>query len=101
MEDFWDGADMPCVQVTDLDGNVFEFRYVAALENAGKMYVLLNDAQADERGEEQLVAVRIEKTADGVLEYILPMDPQEVEDVMDRYMFLSMAIEKDEPTLLN
>ena len=101
MEDMFEGMELPRIEVTDPEGNVFEFRYVAALENAGKKYVLLNDAQAEERGEEQLVAIRVEQTADGELEYILPIDPQEIEAVMDRYMFESMAIGKDTPTVLH
>ena len=102
MEDDFDALDsieMPYVQVTDPDGNTFEFRYVAALENAGKTYVLLNDAQADERGEEQLVAIRLEMTADGVPEYVLPMDPQEIEAVMDRYMWEIMESGREERSL--
>lgn len=101
MEDNFKNLEAPRVEVTDPDGNVFEFRYVAALENAGKMYVLLNDAQADERGEEQLIAIRIEETADGELEYVLPMDAQEVEEVFDRYMLLSMRARPEEPPILH
>lgn len=88
------------VQLIDPDGNVFEFQYVATLENLGKRYVLLSRTEeAQEEDEEaQMVIVRVQETADGLAQYVLPRE-DEAEDVYARY-FAMQVMAEEAPALL-
>lgn len=101
MDEAMEALKSPRVEVTDPDGNVFAYQFVTELEHAGKTYVILSNIEALKEGDEQMIAIRVEKTVDGEAEFVLPDDPQEVEDVFDRYMLLSMYPQREETPRLH
>lgn len=85
--------DPAVVELTGQAGRTFQFRYVTAMEVAGKTYVVLSELEPhNEQMEDELLFLRVEKTADGVDEYVVPDDPQEVEDVFEKYVAYSLKM---------
>lgn len=98
MDEWGEAMEQPKVELTDPDGNVYVMFYVATLENAGKQYVILCDAENENNEDDRLLIVRVDMTADGVAEYVMPDDEQEVDDVFIRFAMLQVewALEQDE-----
>ena len=64
--------DLTIVELTDQSGRTFQFRYVMAMEVAGKTYVVLSELEPQNaQQEDELLFLRVEKTADGLDEYAL------------------------------
>lgn len=79
--------DPTIVELTDQSGRTFQFRYVMAMEVAGKTYVVLSELEPQNaQQEDELLFLRVEKTADGLDEYVVPDDPEEVESVFEKYV---------------
>lgn len=79
--------DPTIVELTDHNGRAFQFRYVLAMEVACKTYVVLSELEpSNEAREDELLFLRVEKTADGLDEYVVPDDPAEVESVFEKYV---------------
>ena len=79
--------DPTIVELTDHNGRTFQFRYMLAMEVACKTYVVLSELEPQNDGQEdELLFLRVEKTADGMDEYVVPEDPAEVESVFEKYV---------------
>lgn len=79
--------DLTIVELTDQSGRTFQFRYVMAMEVAGKTYVVLSELEPQNaQQEDELLFLRVEKTADGLDEYVVPDDPEEVESIFEKYV---------------
>lgn len=79
--------DPTIVELTDQSGRTFQFRYVMAMEVAGKTYVVLSELEPQNaQQEDELLFLRVEKTADGLDEYVVPDDPEEVESIFEKYV---------------
>ena len=79
--------DPTIVELTDQSGRTFQFRYVMAMEVAGKTYVVLSEQEPQNaQQEDELLFLRVEKTADGLDEYVVPDDPEEVESIFEKYV---------------
>lgn len=79
--------DPAIVELTDQSGRTFQFRYVMAMEVSCKTYVVLSELEPQNaQQEDELLFLRVEKTADGLDEYVVPDDPEEVESVFEKYV---------------
>ena len=77
---------IPLVELTAPDGKVYKFRYGAMIPYAGEEYAVLLEMELDERGEEQVLVTRIEKTPMGGLGFVVEQDPDIVRAVFDAYV---------------
>ncbi len=78
------------VELTDDEGRVVRFRFVAALEHEAKTYVVLADMEPEQDSEDELVLLRVEHGDDGEDRYIMLDDEQELQDVFEQYIACSM-----------
>lgn len=74
------------VELTDDEGRVVRFRFVAAVEHEGSTYVVLADLEPTQDSEDELVLLRVETTADGQDSYVMLEDEAEVQAVFEKYV---------------
>lgn len=73
------------VDVYDVEGKKTSLRHLATVRLSGKNYMILGDI-ADELPEKgRLMLVREDQTVDGMTEYVVANDPQEVEHVIGHF----------------
>ena len=78
--------EIPTVEMTCPDGQVYRFRYGAIIPYEDAEYAVLLEMELDERGEEQVLVTRIEKTPMGGLGFVVEQDPDIVRAVFDAYV---------------
>ncbi len=78
------------VELTDDQGRVVRFRFVAALEHEEKTYVVLADLEPAQDSEDELVLLRVERDDDGEDRYIMLDDEEELQTVFEQYVACSM-----------
>ncbi len=72
------------VEICDIEGRRLSMRHLVTLNVGGKTYMLLADDEVGRPGMSALMLVREERTADGAQEYVISVDDQEIERVMER-----------------
>lgn len=76
--------DEEWVEICDIEGRRMSMRHLVTLSVGGKTYMLLADDEVSRPGMSALMLVREERTADGAQEYVVSVDDQEIERVMER-----------------
>lgn len=76
--------DEEWVEICDIEGRRLSMRHLVTLNVGGKTYMLLADDEVGRPGMSALMLVREERTADGAQEYVISVDDQEIERVMER-----------------
>ncbi len=96
LEEMEDGSDI--IELTDEEGVVTEFQYLATLDHEGESYVVLMalDQEEDESDEEEgeVVILKIEQDDKGEDIYVSFDDEEISQKVFDK--FIQMLDEEDE-----
>ena len=96
LEEMEDGSDI--IELTDEEGVVTEFQYLATLDHEGESYVVLMalDQEEDESDEEEgeVVILKIEQDDKGEDIYVSFDDEEVSQQVFDK--FIKMLDEEDE-----
>jgi uncharacterized protein YrzB (UPF0473 family) len=75
------------VELIDPSGQVLRFRFVAALEHAETVYVVLSDLEPEAGEEDELMLMRVEPDPDGGMDrYAVIEDAEEERKVFERYV---------------
>ena len=88
--------EIDLVVISDAEGKTAEMRHLATIEYSGKLYHILGSIQedeADEFMEDELVLVRQDSTPDGADEYVITDDEHEIEQVFGQYVISSILDE--------
>ena len=88
--------EIDLVVISDAEGKTAEMRHLATVEYSGKLYHILGSIQedeADEFMEDELVLVRQDSTPDGADEYVITDDDHEIEQVFGQYVISSILDE--------
>ncbi len=88
--------EIDLVVISDAEGKTAEMRHLATVEYSGKLYHILGSIQedeADEFMEDELVLVRQDSTPDGADEYVITDDEHEIEQVFGQYVISSILDE--------
>ncbi len=88
--------EIDLVVISDAEGKTAEMRHLATVEYSGKLYHILSSIQedeADEFMEDELVLVRQDSTPDGADEYVITDDEHEIEQVFGQYVISSILDE--------
>jgi len=73
------------VDVYDIEGHKASLRHLATVRLGGKTYMILGEMQEDDPDKGRLMLVREEQTVDGVTQYVVTRDENEVERVMGHF----------------
>ena len=88
------------VQIQDENGQTASMRHLATVQYAGKTYLVLSAEHKglDGTDEKGLMLVREEETLDGVREYVVATDRDEIERVVDHAVLAAMheAMEEED-----
>ena len=73
------------VDVYDVEGKKTSLRHLATVRLDGKTYMILGEMQEDNQDKGRLMLVREDQTVDGVTQYVVTHNENEVERVMGHF----------------
>lgn len=74
------------VEICDASGKRSAMRHLATLSVSGKTYFVLGSVGEEQGEPDGLLLVREDETVDGVQEYVVADDENEIEDVVGRFV---------------
>lgn len=86
-----DQAELPLVELTDANGRVLRFRFLAALEHDDSTYVVLADLEPQSEHEDEIVLLRVDSTADGKEQYTMIEKEEEIQAVFEKYVAYTLG----------
>ena len=92
--------DAEWVEISDGNGKKVSMRHLATVEYSGKTYFILGSAHEEEFGlddEQSLLLVRKDLTPDGMPEYVIAYEEEEIEQVFGQYVINALMEEIEDP----